>query len=33
MKIDLLAQLKFTDLEAYQRYLKQFPAVFQRFSA
>jgi len=33
MKIYLLAQLKFTDLEAYQRYLKQFPAVFQRFNA
>ncbi|MFN8607527.1 MAG: DUF1330 domain-containing protein [Vulcanimicrobiota bacterium] len=33
MKIYILAQLKFTDMEAYQRYLKQFPAIFQRFDA
>ena len=33
MKHYILAQLKFTDMEAYQRYLKQFPAIFKRFNA
>lgn len=31
--IYILAQLKFTDMEAYQRYLKAFPGVFRRFNA
>jgi uncharacterized protein (DUF1330 family) len=33
MKIYILAQLKFLDMEAYQRYLKEFPAIFRRFEA
>jgi uncharacterized protein (DUF1330 family) len=33
MTVYTLAQLKFTDLDAYRRYQKAFPAVFAKFNA
>lgn len=33
MTVYTVAQLKFTDLEAYRRYQAAFPAVFARFNA
>jgi uncharacterized protein (DUF1330 family) len=33
MTVYIIAQLKFTDLEAYRRYQRAFPAVFARFNA
>jgi uncharacterized protein (DUF1330 family) len=33
MTVYTIAQLKFTDLEAYRRYQSRFPAVFAQFNA
>ncbi len=33
MTVYTIAQLKFTDLAAYRRYQKAFPAVFRKFDA
>ncbi len=33
MTVYVVAQLKFTDVEAYRRYQKAFPAVFAKFDA
>ena len=33
MPVYSIAQLKFTDIEAYRRYQKAFPAVFAKFNA
>lgn len=33
MPVYSIAQLKFTDIEAYRRYQKAFPAVFSKFNA
>jgi uncharacterized protein (DUF1330 family) len=33
MTVYTVAQLKFTDIEAYRRYRKAFPAVFAKFNA
>lgn len=33
MPVYTIAQLKFTDIEAYRRYQKAFPAVFAKFNA
>ena len=33
MTVYSIAQLKFTDIEAYRRYQKAFPAVFAKFNA
>lgn len=33
MTVYTVAQLKFTDVEAYRRYQKAFPAVFAKFNA
>lgn len=33
MTVYLVAQLKFTDVEAYRRYQTNFPAVFRKFDA
>jgi uncharacterized protein (DUF1330 family) len=33
MAVYTIAQLRFTDVEAYRRYQRAFPAVFQRFRA
>jgi len=33
MTVYSIAQLKFTDIEAYRRYQRAFPAVFARFNA
>ena len=33
MTVYTIAQLKFTDIEAYRRYQKAFPAVFATFNA
>ena len=33
MAVYSIAQLKFTDIEAYRRYQKAFPAVFAKFKA
>ena len=32
MTVYIIAQLRFTDIEAYRRYQKAFPAVFAKFS-
>jgi uncharacterized protein (DUF1330 family) len=33
MPVYTIAQLKFTDIDAYRRYQKAFPAVFAKFNA
>ncbi len=33
MTVYTIAQLKFTDIDAYRRYQKAFPAVFAKFNA
>ena len=33
MAVYTIAQLKFTDIDAYRRYQKAFPAVFAKFNA
>jgi uncharacterized protein (DUF1330 family) len=33
MTVYTIAQLKFTDIEAYRRYQKAFPSVFAKFNA
>lgn len=33
MTVYSIAQLKFTDIDAYRRYQRRFPAVFEKFNA